>query len=93
MLLEKYIIKHSLALLISGLCSLALRAQNTLPDFQSADIQITPDPNTETLTGTVAYQFETFSGLDRVVLDSHNMEFERVFLNVKPVTYRRDNGQ
>ena len=93
MLLEKYIIKHSLALLISGLCSLALPAQNTLPDFQSADIQITPDPNTETLTGTVAYQFETFSGLDSVVLDAHNMEFERVLLNGQSVAYRNDKGQ
>ena len=51
MLLEKYITKYSLALVISGFWSLALLAQNTLPDFQSADIQITPDPNTETLTG------------------------------------------
>ncbi|MGA9239946.1 M1 family metallopeptidase, partial [Robiginitalea sp.] len=93
MLLEKNIIKHSLALLISGFWSLALLAQNTLPDFQSADIQITPDPNTETLTGEVTYQFETFSGLDSIVLDAHNMEFERVMLNDQPLAYRSDKGQ
>ena len=93
MLLEKYIARRFLALVLAGIWSLSSPAQNTLPDFQSADIQITPDPYTETLTGEVHYQFETSSGMDSIVLDAHNMEFERVILNGQPVAYQSDKGQ
>ncbi|MGB5507332.1 M1 family metallopeptidase [Robiginitalea sp.] len=93
MLLEKYISKHLLALVFAVFWALAPRAQNTLPDFQSAEIQITPDPYTETLRGEVDYRFKTSSGIDSIVLDAHNMEFEDVILNGQPVAYRSDNGQ
>ncbi|MGB5314964.1 MAG: M1 family metallopeptidase [Robiginitalea sp.] len=92
MLLEKFISKHFLTLVFAGFWSLTSLAQNTLPDFQSAEIYIHPDPYTETITGEVRYRFKTTSGIDSVVLNAHNMKFEHVILNGQPVAYQIHNG-
>lgn len=70
-----------------------IRAQDLTQDFMRADILITPDPFAETITGEVRYAFTNQRGLDSVVLDAHNMEFESVVLDGNPIPFRADDGK
>lgn len=93
MLLGNLHLKHFLTVVITGFGALVLQAQNLSPDFQKAEIRITPDPIAETIRGEVRYSFEVPQGLDSVTLDAHNMEFEQVLLNGRAVPFRSAGGK
>ncbi|MDM9631639.1 M1 family metallopeptidase [Robiginitalea aurantiaca] len=93
MLSEYYGLKRLLALASIGLCSAMLQAQELMPDFQSAQIVIRPDPIAEIIKGEVRYTFDIQPGVDSVILDAHNMEFESVLLNGRQVAFHSGGGR
>ena len=93
MLSEYYGLKRLLALASIGLCSAMLQAQELMPDFQSAQIVIRPDPIAEMIKGEVRYTFDIQPGVDSVILDAHNMEFESVLLNGRQVAFHSGGGK
>lgn len=69
-------------------------AQTVEPiDFLEAQIQISPNPNTESLTGTVAYTFALNAATDSLFLDAQAMQFDTVLLNSKPIDFTNTGKQ
>jgi aminopeptidase N len=93
MLSIKTFLKILLTTAFAGFWSIGIYAQLALPNFLNAEIELWPDPFNETIKGEVRYHFEAPEGSDSLVINAHNMEFERVMLNGEPVNYRASDGK
>jgi aminopeptidase N len=82
-----------MAALFLGVSQAFLCAQEPAPDFLNAEIRIAPDPYKESIRGEVRYLFKVPPGLDSVILDAHNMKFDRVALNGSPAAFRNAGGK
>lgn len=56
-------------------------------DFTRGEITIAPNPKTESIDGSVTYDFKVLQDVDSVFLDAKNMDFSSVRLNGKRIRY------
>ncbi len=59
-------------------------------DFIRAAVSIEPIPDDKAIVGLVSYQFKVLQDVDSIFLDAHQMEFSKVELNGRTVTYNYD---
>ena len=69
-----------------------VRSQEVV-DFTDGSIDIQIDPEAETISGNVVYEFNTALRSDSVMIDARDMEILKVALNNKKTDYTYDGRQ
>lgn len=69
------------------LCFKSYAQQQTKVDFLTADIVVTPNAETKSVSGTVTYNFTVLAKTDSVFLDAQQMQFSKVVLNNKNIAF------
>jgi aminopeptidase N len=69
------------------LSTFAFAQQTKSVDFKTVNGQISINPSTKSVTGTVAYTFEVIKSLDTIKIDAQNMTFSEVELNEKKIPF------
>ena len=60
-------------------------------DFLHAEIEVELFPETEKVVGSINYEFTALQDVDSVFLDAHNMEFKKVEIDNKKISYNNTN--
>ncbi|MGF1558046.1 MAG: M1 family peptidase, partial [Flavobacteriaceae bacterium] len=82
--------RQTVFILLFSLTSMVSGQHQDKVDFIRAAVSIEPIPDDKAIVGLVSYQFKVLQDVDSIFLDAHQMEFSKVELNGRTVTYDYD---